>query len=202
MALTRKFLSGMGLTAEQVDAIIDEHTETVDSLKKQRDNYKEEAEKLPSVQSELDNLKKQVEDGAGDATEWKKKYEDLDKEFKDFKKAEEHKAQMEAITNAYIKLLKDNGVSDKFIPLIVKATDFSTMKLDDNGDLENVDKLTEAIKTEYEGFVTTTGAEGANVETPPGGGSGTKYESKADIMKIKDTAERQAAIKNNPELFS
>ena len=200
MALTRKFLSGMGLTAEQVDAVIDEHMETVDSLKKERDNYKEEAKKLPSVQSELDNLKKQVEDGEGDVTEWREKYEALDKEFKDFKKAEEHKAQEQAIQNAYTKLLKDNAVSDKFIPLIIKATDFTTMKLDSDGNLDDVDKLTEAIKTEYEGFVTTTGTEGADVENPPKGGA-TKYESKADIMKIKDATERQAAIKNNPELF-
>lgn len=192
----------MGLTAEQVDAVIDEHMETVDSLKKERDNYKEEAKKLPSVQSELDNLKKQVEDGAGDATEWKKKYEDLDKEFKDYKKAEEHKAQVEVLKEKYTKLLKDNGISEKFIPLIIKGTDFTTMKLADNGELDGVDKLTEAIKSEYGGLVTTTSTEGAGVETPPNGGSGTKYESRADIMKIRDASERQAAIKNNPELFS
>lgn len=201
MALTRKFLSGMGLTTEQVDAIIDEHSETVDSLKEQRDSYKEKADKLPKVQSELEDLKKQVEDGTGDATEWREKYEALDKEYKEYKKAEEHKVQVEAIKEAYTKLLKDNGVSDKFIPLIIKATDFSTMKLDGNGDLENVDKLTESIKSEYEGFATITGTEGAGVETPPSGGSG-KYESRAEIMKIRDASERQAAIKNNPELFS
>lgn len=202
MALTRKFLTGMGLTAEQVDAIVDEHSNTVEALKEQRDNYKEDAEKLKKVQSDYDNLKKQVEDGTGDATQWKEKYEKEHKAFDEYKKAEEHKAQVETIKEAYTKLLKDNGVSDKFIPLIIKGTDFSTMKLDDNGNLDGVDKLTENIKSEYGGLVTTTGTEGAGVETPPSGGLGTKYSSRAEIFKITDTAKRQEAIKNNPELFN
>lgn len=33
MALTRKLLKGMGLTEEQMDTIIEAHTDTVDGLK-------------------------------------------------------------------------------------------------------------------------------------------------------------------------
>ena len=40
MALSRAMLKGMNLTDEQVSAIIEEHTATVDGLKKQRDEYK------------------------------------------------------------------------------------------------------------------------------------------------------------------
>lgn len=202
MGLTRKMLNGMGLTAEQVDAIIEEHANTVDSLKEQRDDYKEKADKLKDVQSELDNLRKQVEDGTGDATEWKEKYEKEHKAFDEYKKAEEHKAQVEAIKDAYTKLLKENNVGEKHITSILGVTNFDDMKLDANGNLEGVDKLTETIKEQWGGFITTTGTEGAGVETPPSGGSGTKYSSRAEIMKITDTAKRQEAIKNNPELYS
>ena len=52
MALTRNMLKGMGLTDEQVSAIIDAHTDTTDALKAQRDQYKADAEKLPAVQKE------------------------------------------------------------------------------------------------------------------------------------------------------
>ena len=38
MALTRKLLKGMGLTDEQVDTIIEAHTDTVDGLKEQVKN--------------------------------------------------------------------------------------------------------------------------------------------------------------------
>jgi len=202
MGLTRKMLNGMGLTAEQVDAIIEEHASTVDSLKEQRDNYKEKADELKEVQSELDDLRKQVADGTGDATEWKEKYEKEHKAFDEYKKAEEHKAQVEAIKDAYTKLLKENHVGEKHITSILGVTNFDDMKLDENGNLEGVDKLTDTIKEQWGGFITTTGTEGAGVETPPSGGSGTKYESRAEIMKITDTAKRQEAIKNNPELFN
>ena len=57
MALTRKLLKGMGLTEEQMDTIIEAHTDTVDGLKTDLARYKEDAEKLPGVQAELENLK-------------------------------------------------------------------------------------------------------------------------------------------------
>lgn len=201
MSLTRKFLQGMGLTSEQVDAIIDEHSDTVDALKKQRDAYRDDAEELKDAQKELNALKKQVAEDSDGADDWKKKYEDEHKAFEDFKKAENAKATQQAIKEAYTKLLKQNGVSEKFIPSILKVTDYSEMKLDENGELVDADKLSNSIKSDYEGFVTTTGTGGADVDTPPTG-SGDKYESKADIMKIKDTTKRQEAIKNNPQLFS
>ena len=49
MALTRKSLKAMGLTDEQVDSIVEMHTETVDGLKADIAKYKGDAEKLPSV---------------------------------------------------------------------------------------------------------------------------------------------------------
>ena len=58
MALTRKLLKGMGLTEEQIDSVIDAHTETVDGLKTQIQTLKDDAGKLKDVQKELDDLKK------------------------------------------------------------------------------------------------------------------------------------------------
>ena len=53
MALTRKFLSALGIEEEKAEQIIAAHTETVDGLKAERDKYKEDAEKLPATQNEL-----------------------------------------------------------------------------------------------------------------------------------------------------
>lgn len=57
MSITRKLLKGMGLTEEQVDTIIEAHTETVDGLKADVSRYKADAGKLAGVQKELDDLK-------------------------------------------------------------------------------------------------------------------------------------------------
>ena len=46
MAVTRSFLKGMGLTEEQVSAIIEEHVSTTNALKEQRDSNKDAAEQL------------------------------------------------------------------------------------------------------------------------------------------------------------
>ena len=40
-----------------------------------------------------------------------------------------------------------------------------------------------------------------NAPTPTSAGAGTTAKTKAEIMQIKDTAERQAAIAENPDLF-
>lgn len=197
MALTRKMLTGMGLTSEQVDAIIEEHAETVESLKEQRDEYKEKAEELKETKRELDDLKQK----GGDDAEWQKKYEALDKEYKEYKANEEAKATEQQVKDAYTKLLKENKISERQIDSILNVTKFSDMKLDKDGNLEGADKLTEVIKERYGGFIVATAKKGAKVETPPAGG-GTKYESKADIMKIKDTTERRKAIAENAELFN
>ena len=43
MSLTRKMLKAMGIEEEKIDQIIEAHSETVDSLKADRDTYKEDA---------------------------------------------------------------------------------------------------------------------------------------------------------------
>ena len=90
MALKRSFLKSMGLTDEQISAIIEAHTETVDGLKADIEKYKGDAEKLPGVQKELDALK-----AAGDGG-YKEKYEKEKKAFEDFKTAQTAKETRQA----------------------------------------------------------------------------------------------------------
>ena len=92
MSITRKLLKGMGLTDEQVDTIIEAHTETVDGLKADVSRYKADAGKLAGVQKELDDLK-----AAGDGG-YKSKYEKEHSDFEAFKSnitAKETKAAKE-----------------------------------------------------------------------------------------------------------
>ncbi len=136
MALKRSFLQSMGLTDAQISAIIEAHTETVDGLKEEIGKYKGNAEKLPAVQKELDDLK-----AAGDGG-YKEKYEKEKKAFEDFKTAQTAKETRQAKENAYREFLKTVGVSEKRIPAIMKVTDLDGIEMD--GDkFKDADKLTE-----------------------------------------------------------
>lgn len=160
MALTRKLLKGMGLTDEQVDTIIEAHTDTVDGLKKDINKYKDDAEKLSTVQKELDDLKT-----AGDGG-YKEKYENEKKAFEDFKKAQTEKETKQAKVAAYTAFLKSVGVSEKRIPSIIKVTDLNSVELEGDA-VKDADKLTESVKTEWADFIETSNTNGANTQNPP-----------------------------------
>lgn len=160
MALTRKLLKGMGLTDEQVDTIIEAHTDTVDGLKEDINKYKGDAEKLPTVQKELDTLK-----AAGDGG-YKEKYEKEHQAFEDYKTAQTAKETRQAKEKAYAEFLKSVGVSEKRIPSIIKVTDLNAVELE--GDkVKDAEKLTESVKTEWADFIETSNTNGANTNTPP-----------------------------------
>lgn len=196
MALTRKLLKGMGLTEEQMDTIMDTiieaHTDTVDGLKNDLARYKADAEKLPGVQAELENLKAKGDDG------WKDKHDKVKKEFEDYKREQMQKETKSAKESAYRKLLKSAGISEKRIDSVLKVTDLSTVELED-GKIKNADDLKKSIKEEWADFVVTTKQKGADTQAPPANNGGAM--SRDDIFKIRDASERQAAIAANLNLF-
>lgn len=162
MALTRNMLKGMGLTDEQVGAIIEEHANTVDGLKADRDKYKTEAEKVAGLEKKIKELES---DTSGE--EWEKKYNSEHEAFEKYKGEIEVEKKNNAVKAAYKKLLSSNKVGEKHIDSILRVTDISKMKLDKDGNLENADKLSESIKSDWSGFITSTETKGSNVENPP-----------------------------------
>ena len=198
MALTRKFLSALGIEDDKVDEIITAHTETVNALKEQRDGYKENAEKLPEVQKELDELKAAAEKNGNDT--YKVKYEALKEDFDKYKEEQAQKEMHAKKESAYRELLQNVGVSEKRIGAVLKVSDFDAIEFDDDGKVKDAEKLKGEIQSEWEDFIVTTETQGAPTATPPAG-SGKTYKSKDEIMAIKDAKERQTAIAENHELF-
>lgn len=111
MAITRKLLKGMGLTEEQQDTIIEAHTDTVNGLKADVDRYKADAEKLPAVQKELDDLKAQGDGG------YKAKYEAEHKAFGDYKANVDAEKTTAAKEKALSDVLLKIGISENGFPL-------------------------------------------------------------------------------------
>jgi len=191
----------MGLTDEQVSAIIEEHANTVNGLKEARDAYKADAEKLAQVQGELDSLK------ANSGDDWKAKYDALKKTFDDYKTEVTAQAKAERVKAAYAQLLKDANVDPKRIEAILRITDLSDKQLDESGKFADADALTESIKSEWGAFIQTTGTRGATVETPPethskSGLTRDDIYAKDDHGRYKmSTPERQKALASNPDLL-
>ena len=166
MALTRAMLKGMGLTEEQVSAIIEEHTNVTTALKEQIKEYKSNAEKLTEVQKELDDMKKDTS-----ASDWEKKYNDEHSAFETYKKDIADKEIAEKTKSAYKKLLAECNVGEKHVDSILRVTDFTNVKLAEDGSLEGVDNLKKKIESDWSGFITTRETKGASVATPPENGN-------------------------------
>jgi len=160
MALTREFLEGLGLTANQAEGV----------------------------------LNACAEDG-----EWQTRYEALKREYDAYRAKVEAKAKEDAVRAAYRALLKTARIDDKRVDAILRVTPLDHLTLNEDGTLADAEQLLEAIRREWADFVVTEETRGADVATPPSGGAYTP--TRAEILAIRDTAQRQRAIAENHELF-
>lgn len=210
MALTnanvKEILSKAGVDSEHmkdaVNEIIEGHTTSIEALREERDTYKAQAQKAEDLQKQLEKAQKDLKDATSDEAEnkYKTKYEMLKEEYKEYKKGIEEKATKESKSKAYKELLKEAGISDKRIESVLKVSDIDSIEFDDDGNIKNKDELLNGIKEEWSDFIQTADVQGANTENPPAN-TGGKTITRDDILKIKDTSERQKAIKENIELF-
>ena len=202
MALSRKYLQGMGLTEEQVNAIIEANEETITGLKAEIEKYQTAGEaaekKLGKVQKELDDIKAEA-DKAAEKNPYKVKYDALKEEFNNYKADINAKATKASQEEAYSALLKECGVADKRIKSVVRVADIDSIELDETGSIKDADALKKAIKEEWADFIPTDDERGANTSNPPANNGGKL--SNEDILAIKDTAQRQKAILENKDQF-
>lgn len=198
MALTRRLLKGMGLTDEQMDTIIEAHTDTVDGLKADLAKYKTDAEQLPKVQRELDALK-----AAGDGG-YQEKYEKVKKDFDDYKaevSTKETKAAKEKAVRAYY---ESKGITGKSLDIAIRGSGAEIDALELDGDkIKDTSALDELVKGTFSGLVSTTETRGASTSNPPANNNGGAM-TKADIYKkdehgryVLSAAERQKALMEN-----
>ena len=195
MALTRKALKAMGLTEEQVDSIVEMHTEVTDDLKTKLKAAQEKADNYDTVKKELDGIKTKGSD------DYKQKYDDEHKAFEAFKKNVENEKAFEKKKAVFTEIAKKAKVSEKRINSIIRLEKeyINGLELDKDGKAADSDSVEKFIKKNYDEYIVTSTKVGAETETPPNNTGGTM--TKEEILKIKDTAARQKAIAENAELF-
>lgn len=185
MALTRKMLKAMGIEDEKIDQIIEEHTESTDALKQQRDEWKAKAEAKPTTSTEPKQKDPEPMDG------YKAKYDAEKKAFEDYKAniaAEKAEADKRA---KYRELIVKAGVDSKRVDSVLKVSDLSEIKVKD-GSIEGADDLVNSIKEDWADFIPTTQKVGANAPNPPKNDGGAK--KLEDITKMQDPVARQEAL--------
>ena len=189
MSLTRKMLKAMGIEEEKIDQIIEAHSETVDALKKDRDTYKENASKLKDVQKELDDLKAKGDDG------WKEKHDKVKKEYEEYKSYIESKQTKEAKEKATRAYFESVGITGKNLEIAMRGSRAEIDGLEMDGDkIKDTASLKALVDGDFASLVATTTTKGASTATPPTTkGNGSAPKTKAEILKIKNTAERQKA---------
>lgn len=187
MALTRKFLKGMGLTDEQIDTIVEAHTETVTGLKDQLTAAEEKNKTIDDLQKKLDDLK-------GDEG-YKAKYEKEHSDFETYKAdvvSKATKAAKERAARAYFEAKSITG-SNLAIALRGAKDEIASIELDDAGNIKDTKVLDALVGGEFAGLIVRSYTRGAETANPPGSVNSPAVKTKKEILEIKDTTERQAA---------
>lgn len=195
MALSRKFLKGMNLTDEQVDSIIEAHAETVNGQKADIERLQNEVERLQEAAQELDDLKAHGNDRAVE------KYEKVKKEFDEYRQATEAKETKAAKESAVRAYYQSKGITGKSLDIAMRGSgaEINGVELED-GKIKDTTQLDGLIGGDFAGLVTRTEVTGAQTATPPANNGGNSM-TREEILRIKNTRERQKAIADNAELF-
>lgn len=192
---------GESCTDEIENQLVALHLGVVDPLKDDVTRYKADAEKLPGVQKELDDLKGKGDDG------YKAKYESEHQAFEDYKKTVDAEKTSAAKEKAVEAVLKKIGVSEKRLQSVAKLAKadglLDALELDDDGAVKEADKLEKSLKDSYSDYIVTTSTQGANTANPPANSGGAKL-TMADIYKkdekgryVMDYEARLKAIEEN-----
>ena len=193
MALTRKSLKAMGIEDEKIDQIIEMHTETVDALKKERDDFRDKAEQYDTVKKELDGLK--------NGKDWKAEHDTLKKEFDAYKKDVTEKEIAAAKTKAGRAYFETKGIKGGNLEIAMRGAKDEISALELDGDkIKDTKALDALIAGDYKGLIVSESTKGADPVNPPAGG-GSVLKSRAEIYaKDEKGRYKMDAIQRQQEL--
>ena len=178
MALTRKSLKAMGIEDEKIDQIIEMHTETVDALKKERDDFRDKAEQYDTLKKELDGLK--------NGKDWKAEHDTLKKEFDAYKKDVTEKEIAAAKTKAGRAYFETKGIKGGNLEIAMRGAKDEISALELDGDkIKDTKALDALIAGDYKGLIVSESTKGADPVNPPAGG-GSVFKTKAEIYAKDD----------------
>ena len=146
MSLSRTDLKLIGLNDDQIESVIAAHSETVSALKQKYSeleakysSVKENADRLPSVQKELDDLRKE---------DYKGKYDNL---FASVEKGKARAAKETAVKAYY----EGKNIRGQNLTIAMRGTDFDALQLDESGNLADTASLDALVDGDFRPLVTS-----------------------------------------------
>lgn len=190
-------------TDEQLKAILDINGADVEKVKGKvtslEDELKESKQSLTDLNTALDDAKKSSETNA----DYKKQLEELQKKVKEDNDKREAdrlaKEEAQRTEQRFNAVLGDKKFNHEAIRADYLRKFGEALKDTENVGKSDIDIFTALTKEDAHAFAgaTVVNLAGASQKAS----EGKNYSSKDEIMKIKDTAERQAAIAANIGLF-
>lgn len=174
--------------------VVDPLRDDLDAEKRSAAKWKAEADKLPGVQKELDELKK-----GGD---WKEKYDKEHTAFEEYKGQVARDAETAKVKAAYKKLLIEEKINEKALESVLNATDYSAMKLKEDGSLDGLEGLKKDIADKWGGFKTVVRQRGQQVDHPAGNNNGGGSDGSIREMTAQWHAQRYGTVQtsaSNPQ---
>lgn len=155
-------------------------------------------EQIADFTEKLKNAETQNSENA----KYKEMYETQKSEYEKYKgdiTAKETKAAKEKAVREYF---KSKGINDDNMSIAMRGikSEIDAAELDEKGKIKDIKVFDELIKGDYSKLVSRTETKGADVQIPPPNAGKTPI-TKDEIMNIRNTAERQQKIAENPELF-
>ena len=146
MSLSRTDLKLIGLNDDQIESVIAAHSETVSALKQKYSelearysSVKENADRLPAVQKELDDLRKE---------DYKGKYDNL---FASVEKGKARAAKETAVKAYY----EGKNIRGQNLTIAMRGTDLDALQLDDSGNLADTAALDALVDGDFRPLVTS-----------------------------------------------
>ena len=153
MSLSRSFLKSLGLSDDQMSAVIDAHSETVTALNNRYSELeakyssaKESADRLPDVQKELDEMKK---------SDFKAKFEAEQSAHNALKESisrEKARSAKEKAARAYY---DGKNIRGHNLTIAMRGTDLDQLQLDESGNLADTAALDALVEGDFKPLVTT-----------------------------------------------
>lgn len=194
MGITKKFLQSMEIPDSKIELIFDEYANAISGITADRDKYKEQADKLASVEKELVKAQAKAEELETVSEQLKK----VRAEYADYKAGVDADKVKAVKEKAYRQLLQETGISEKAIDKIIKVTDLSGVEVDDKNNVKDKTEIIKNIKTEWSDFIITQTERGADVANPPSNIGGSTFEkmSLAEKMRFANENPENAEVKN------